>query len=115
MLNFTVTSIVIFTDGFKNNKKSIKKEGCILKKNKKKQPRKFKKPFYMMGTQAFIRFGSLSRNTPNLCLINKEDEDNFIGRWVFRSFFFNVRFPKNTTRELTDEERDKYRVKIIFN
>ena len=33
-----------------------------------------------------------------------EDDENYYGMWVLGYGFVNVRFPKDTTRELTNEE-----------
>jgi len=63
---------------------------------------------YMMATKAIHKLGDISSDTPDLCQISSEDKENYIGMWVEGLGFFNVKFPKGTTRELTDEEIDKY-------
>ena len=63
---------------------------------------------YMMATKAIHLLGDISRDEPDLCTINKEDDDNYIGMWVTGFGFFDVKFPKETTRELTPEETKKY-------
>ena len=62
----------------------------------------------MMATKAIHNLGDISRDIPDLCYINTEDDDNYIGGWVSGFGFINVKFPKNTTRELTPEEYKKY-------
>jgi hypothetical protein len=40
----------------------------------------------------------------HLCVLDSYDEENYYGSWVTGIGFFNVRFPKETTRSLTEEE-----------
>ena len=63
---------------------------------------------YMMATTAIHQLGDISSNEPDLCIIHSEDNDDYIGNWVTGFGFVNVRFPKETTRELTQQEKDKY-------
>ena len=63
---------------------------------------------YMMATTAIHKLGDISNDTPDLCYIHDEDDENFIGMWATGLGFINVKFPKTTTRELTDEEWAKY-------
>jgi len=70
-------------------------------------------PRYMMATKALHKLGDISRETPQLCDVYGQDKKNFIGSWVEGFGFFDVRFPKNTTRELTEEEKKKWDGKII--
>jgi hypothetical protein len=63
---------------------------------------------YMMATKAIHMLGDLSRKEADICVISEEDKENYIGSWVFGFGFFGVKFPKETTRELTQEEIDKY-------
>lgn len=65
---------------------------------------------YMMATKATHKLvGNVSRSEPNLCIIRREEEKTFIGRWVTGLVnLFEVRFKKRTTRELTNEEKKKY-------
>lgn len=69
--------------------------------------KEYKSGRYMMATKAIHMLGDISRDVPNMCVINKEDEENYIGMWVEGFGFFDVKFPKETTRELTKEEIDK--------
>ena len=57
-----------------------------------------------MATKAVHKLGDISRNKPDLCIVHDEDEKNYIGNWVTGFGFINVKFPKNTTRELSEEE-----------
>lgn len=63
---------------------------------------------YLMATEAYHQLGDISRDIPDLCVVNSEDEDNYIGNWVEGFGFINVKFPKKTTRELTAEEKKYY-------
>lgn len=63
---------------------------------------------YMMATTAIHQLGDISSDTPDLCVVHSEDEDNYIGNWVTGFGFINVKFPKSTTRPLTAEEKDRY-------
>jgi hypothetical protein len=65
-------------------------------------------PKHMMATRADHKLGDISRDEPSLCLIEREDGDNYIGAWVTGFGFFDVKFPKATTRELTDSEADHF-------
>lgn len=62
----------------------------------------------MMATEAQHLTGDISSNTPDLCVVHGEESDNWIGNWVTGFGFMNVKFPKATTRELTQEEKEKY-------
>jgi hypothetical protein len=66
------------------------------------------KPKYMMGTKAHHLLGDISSDNFDLKIISVETEKYWIGSWVTGFGFFNVCFPKETTRELTSEEVEKY-------
>lgn len=68
---------------------------------------------YMMATVASHKLGDISRDEPDLCVVHDEDETDYIGNWVTGFGFVNVRFPKTTTRELTDAEVEYYDGKHI--
>lgn len=68
---------------------------------------------YMMATQAIHAVGNLSRDEPSLAIVYRETERDWIGEWATGVGFVNVRFPKETTRELTAEEREQYDGKWI--
>lgn len=63
---------------------------------------------HMMATEAHHKLGDISSDTPDLCFVYDQDEDNYYGMWVMGFGFFDVRFPKETTRELTQEEINHY-------
>lgn len=65
-------------------------------------------PKYMMGTDAYHQLGPISRNEYNLCSVSKQTDDYYIGSWVTGFGFFDILFPKSTTRLLTEEEIEKY-------
>ncbi|WP_024516977.1 hypothetical protein [Bradyrhizobium sp. Tv2a-2] len=65
-------------------------------------------PKYMMATTAIHLLGDISSDTPDICHIEREEGDDYIGAWVTGFGFINVRFPKATTRDLTPEEVEKY-------
>lgn len=66
------------------------------------------KPRYVMATKAHHRLGDLSREVPDLCIVDSEDEDNYYGHWVDGFRFTHVRFPKATTRPLSESEIARY-------
>jgi len=59
---------------------------------------------YKIATKAIHKLGDISRDKPDLCVIHSQDEENYIGNWVCGFGFIDVKFPKETTRDLTDEE-----------
>lgn len=65
-------------------------------------------PGYAIGTTAIHNLGDLSREESDLCYLDREIDDYYIGNWVTGYGFFDVKFPKETVRELTEEERIKY-------
>ena len=62
----------------------------------------------MMATKAIHKLGDISRKKEDICIIIDEDDDNYIGMWVTGYGFFDVKFPKSSTMELTPEEIEKY-------
>lgn len=58
--------------------------------------------------------GDVSSEVPDICLVHKEDTDNFYGSWVFGVCFVDVQFPKATTRDLTPEEVEHYHGRNVF-
>jgi hypothetical protein len=69
---------------------------------------KISPPRYMMATTAIHRMGDLSSESPMLCRVNSEDDQNYFGSWVEGFGFSDIKFPKATTRNPTPEEREKY-------
>lgn len=65
-------------------------------------------PKYMMATKALHQLGDISRDHEDICRIDREEHDNYIGAWVTGFGFFDVKFPKETTRELTPDEVEHY-------
>ena len=64
---------------------------------------------YMMATKAEHGFaGDISREEPDLCQISAETDDFYIGSWIEGFGFIDVKFPKATTRELTEAEKEHY-------
>ena len=74
---------------------------------------------YMMATRAIHRMGDISREEPDLCVVDKDlvfvshpadglGGDCYVGMWVEGFGFFNVYFPVSTTRPLTEEEIQHY-------
>lgn len=68
---------------------------------------------YMMATKAIHKLGDISSNIPDLCYVYEEHDDHYIGNWVTGYGFVHVKFPKETTRKLTQEEINKYSKKYI--
>jgi hypothetical protein len=68
---------------------------------------------HMMATTATHVLGDLSRDEPSLALITGEEGGDWIGEWVTGVGYINVRFPKATTRELTDDERAEYHGRVV--
>ena len=64
--------------------------------------------FHMMATKAYHQLGDISRDKPDLCVISNETPDFYVGNWSEGYGFFNVLFPKETTKDLTDEEFEKF-------
>lgn len=62
---------------------------------------------YMMATTAIHKLGDISRTPADICVVNSEDDKNYFGNWVTGFGFIKVKFPKVTTRELTEEEIEK--------
>ena len=70
---------------------------------------------YMVATTAIHCLGDISRelqkereqgiaSVDNFCAVSKEDEDNYYGSWLTGYGFFNVKFPKESTRDCNEKE-----------
>jgi len=68
---------------------------------------------YMMATKAIHKLGDISSEVEDLCHICEVGSEYYIGSWVTGLGFFNVMFPKETTRELTPEEIEKFNKQYV--
>ncbi len=68
---------------------------------------------YMMATKAIHQLGDISSDIPDLCYVHEKHDDYYIGSWVTGLGFINVKFPKETTRDLNKEEVEEYSKKYI--
>lgn len=72
--------------------------------------------FHMMATKAYHQLGDISSDGPDICFIYNETKDFYIGNWIFGFGFFDVLYPKETTRTLTEEEINRYNcVRMAIN
>lgn len=76
-------------------------------------------PRYQMATVAWTgavkpedRY-DISRDKPDLCIVRDEDGENYVGEWVAGFGFHHVRFPKATTRDLTEVEIEHFLTRIL--
>lgn len=60
-----------------------------------------------IATVAYHKLGDISRNEPDYCVIQSEDELNYYGHWLEGFGFIDVRFPKGTTRIASDDLKKK--------
>lgn len=67
----------------------------------------------MMATNAYHQLGDISRDEPDLCYIYGDDGENWVGRWATGYGFFDVKFPKETTRPLTKKEKEYWNKRYI--
>jgi len=79
---------------------------------------KMEEGLYMIATEANHQMGELHRefgemSVENLCFVTKETEDHYIGAWITGYGFFNVMYPKKSTRRLTKEEVEYFRTKSV--
>jgi hypothetical protein len=84
------------------------REECseIVRKQKQSNPKKIDQ--YFMGTTAYHQLGDISREKEDLFHASSETDDYYIGSWITGFGFFNVCFPKETSRLLTREEQEEY-------
>jgi hypothetical protein len=76
--------------------------------NKLEGIREIKPQKYMMATEAFHKLGNMSSDTPELCVVNGETDEYYIGMFVYGMGYFDIRFSKKTTRDLTEAEIKEY-------
>jgi hypothetical protein len=62
---------------------------------------------YLIGTTARHFLGDISREE-DLFYADKETDEFWVGHWVTGFGFCNVLFPKNTARQLTPAEIERY-------
>lgn len=74
----------------------------IARTQKKIEPR------YFMGTKAHHQMGDISREKEDLFQATGETDLYWVGMWSTGFGFFNVLFPKETSRDLTEEERERF-------
>lgn len=78
-------------------------------KRKKLMQKQVEFPTYMMATKAYHQLGEVSRDEPDICYVTKFQSGHYYGSWISGYGFVNVKFPLETTRELTEIERVYYR------
>jgi len=60
----------------------------------------------LMGTEAQHQLGDISRDKPDYFIYDEEDDENYYGAWLTGLGFVNVRFPKATSRPMTEWEAE---------
>lgn len=68
---------------------------------------------YLMATAATHVLGDLSRPEPSLAIVYGETATDWIGEWATGFGYINVTFPKDTSRELTDDERAHFSTQVL--
>ncbi len=63
---------------------------------------------YLMAKEAHHKLGEISRDEWDLAIVFQEDLESFYGNWVFGFGFIEVRFPKNSVKQLNKKELKKY-------
>jgi hypothetical protein len=67
----------------------------------------------LMGTEAQHHLGDISRDKPDYFYADQEDNENYYGAWVTGLGFVNVRFPKATSRPMTDSEAQWFAAQTV--
>lgn len=63
----------------------------------------------MLATKAHHLLGDVSRTPEDWCCVQPQPVDGaFVGNWITGIGLINVRFPVETTRALTQEERERF-------
>ncbi len=70
-------------------------------------------PKHLMGTKAYHILGDISREEYDLFAAIGQTDKFWIGMWTTGYGFFNVLFPKESSRELTKKEVEEYNKKYI--
>ena len=69
-----------------------------------------------MATKAIHKLGDISRKPADLCVVKSYNDEFYIGQWVTGLGYVKVKFPKKTTRTLTDKEIKKFnKMSITLN
>lgn len=70
---------------------------------------------YLMATAATHPVGDLSRDEPALAVVypDRETDEHYVGEWATGYGFVGVRFPKDTTRPLTEAEHAQYAGRLL--
>lgn len=69
---------------------------------------------FMIATASVHKLICTGRDSPeDLCLVGRETPTHYVGGWVYGIGLFDVFFPKDTTRELTEAERADLRGKEV--
>ena len=69
-------------------------------------------PIYLNASIRMHLIDDVSKKKMDLCVIDKETEEYWIGRWVFGKGHYDILFPKTDTKELLSFEIDDYNAKI---
>ena len=97
---YTITIIILLTDGIEQmNAQEHKSEVSKMVKIESRD---------LMGTKAYHQLGDISRDEYDLFYATGETEKYWVGMWIEGFGYFNVLFPKETSRELTKDEIEKY-------
>ena len=68
--------------------------------------KKMKEPRFMIATTAKHGLGDISRDDGDYCWVSEETKGWYQGAWRTGYGFVNVKFPKDSTRELRPDETE---------
>lgn len=70
---------------------------------------------YMMATRAVHKLGDLTRDEPDLAIVypDQETDTDYVGEWATGYGYVMVRFPKETTRPLTEAEHTRFAGRLL--
>lgn len=84
-------------------------------KNELKKRKPSKEGHFYIATAAFDTIMLDNTSTQgHVMFSNEETEEFYIGKWNRGMYFFDVLFPKKTTRRLTKEEIEKFKKDSLF-
>lgn len=63
---------------------------------------------YIIATKAEHQLGDISRMEGDLALVSQKNDKEYCGNWVEGMGFFNVRFPIETSRIVSEEEAKEF-------